>query len=113
MVCLHKSLRSLHNLGVKICVICRNANQCTLLVDCLQYALANPPDGVGYKLKSASRVEALSGSYQADVAFIHEVFKAQNTLAVEVLGYRNHKTQVRIHELFQVSIVVSFAVHFG
>lgn len=39
----------------------------------LQYALANPPDGIGDELESACLVELIGSSDKADISFIDKI----------------------------------------
>ena len=74
---------------------------------CLQYALADPPYGIAYKLKTARLVEFLRCFDKPQVALVDEVREAKSLVLV-LFCYTHHKTQIGSCQ-FVKSLMVAFA----
>ena len=82
----------------------RQADDAGLLGERLEDGLADPPHCIGYELESAGLVKLLGGLYQAEIAFVDKVGKAQ-ALVLVLLGDGHHETEVRAGKLFKCGLV--------
>ena len=71
-----------------------------LLCQGLEYALTNPPNGVGNELESTGFVELFCSLDEAQVALVDEVGQAE-TLVLVLLCYGNDETEVCTGEFLQ------------
>ena len=75
------------------------ANNAAVLCDSLKNALANPPNGIRYKLKTTRLVKLVGRCNQSDVTFIDKIYK-WNALVLLLFGYRYHESKVRGDQFF-------------
>ena len=109
VVLLDELVGHLVDLGDRRHLVERQADDATLLGDGLQDALANPPYGIGDKLKAAGLVKLLSCLDQADVALVDQIGQRE-TLVLILLGYGHDKTQVGFNQLFLGALTLSAAL---
>ena len=77
----------------------------------LENALADPPHRIGNEFETTGFIELFRRFDEAQVAFVDEVRQAEALILV-LLGYGNHKAEIRAGEFFQ-GFLVPFANALG
>ena len=82
----------------------RHAHDAALFGDCLQDALAYPPNGVGDEFEAACFVKFLCGFDEAEVAFVNEVVEGKSLVLI-LLGNADDKAEVGAGEAVEGFLV--------
>ena len=76
------------------------SDDAALLCEGLENGLANPPDGIGNKLKASGLVELLGGLYQSHVTFVDKVWQGESLVLI-LLGNADDEAEVGPHQLVE------------